>query len=145
MMCDYYGLKYHIPDIILGITIDYSKNFFQKRRLKDLVNLLVDEDTTHKIISRNNKLLENLGPETVETICVKKLTTNSDYHEPLIQILGEGLILQGFYQNCISFCSGKQCQIFFNAFLDYENFLNEYSKPQGYKISEEYKYFFLKC
>lgn len=44
VLCDYQGLPYQLPELILKTMLSYSRNFFQKRKVKEVTNILVNED-----------------------------------------------------------------------------------------------------
>ena len=43
VLCDYFSLKHVIAEIILKKMLEYSTNYLQKRKIKDVTHIIVDE------------------------------------------------------------------------------------------------------
>jgi hypothetical protein len=55
----------------------------------------------------------------------KFATKECTYHEPLIREVIQGLILQGFYKNCLKLCIERERYHLANLFMNYDVLLNE--------------------
>ena len=123
MVCDYYSLKFHVPEMLLKNMLSYSRNFFEKRKIKEVTNIMVDDEQNREILAKGSELLGCLGEQTLDAFKIKKATKEVSFKESIVEDIVVGLILQGFYESSTAFYSQAQRFINYYMFLDYDSML----------------------
>jgi len=59
IICDYFALPFHASKIVLNQICLNSKNFLERRKLKDVVNNYMGDDSG--ILEKNDRILADLG------------------------------------------------------------------------------------